>query len=105
MRENVLAIRLSGDEWDEIEDMAEAAQLPLSTYVRSFILTQKPPAPKVSGIDAEAVAALNRIGSLLNQIARVGNTSKAFSTADIQGVTAVRERLSAIASQLEGDRT
>lgn len=105
MRENVLAIRLTDDEWNEIEDMAEAAQLPLSTYVRAFVLTQKPPAPKASGIDAEAVAALNRVGSLLNQIARVGNVSKTFSAADIDGVTAARERLSAIAAQLEGDQT
>jgi hypothetical protein len=105
MRENVLAIRLTDEEWNDIEDMAGAAQLPLSTYVRAFVLTQKPPAPKASGIDAEAVAALNRVGSLLNQIARVGNTSKTFSAADIRGVTAARERLSAIAEQLEGDQT
>lgn len=105
MRENILAIRLTDDEWAEIEDMAGAAQLPLSTYVRAFILTQRPPKRKSSGVDAEAVAALNRVGSLLNQIARVGNTSGTFSTADIRGVTAARERLSIIAAQLEGDQT
>jgi hypothetical protein len=102
MRENILAIRLGDNEWDKISDMAEAVRLPMSTYVRSFILTQSPPKPKATGVTVEAVAALNRMGALLNQIARVGNTSKTFSAVEVERVTAARKRLGQIADQLAG---
>jgi hypothetical protein len=102
MRENVLAMRLGDDEWDQIADMADAVRLPMSTYVRAFILTQKPPQPKALGVSIEAVAALNRVGALLNQIARVGNSSRTFSAADVERVTATQKRLREIADQLQG---
>ncbi|WP_417249281.1 plasmid mobilization protein [Celeribacter sp.] len=103
MRENILQIRLSDREWDHIADMAGSVSLPMSSYVRSFILTQTPPKPKASGVTVEAVAALNRVGALLNQIARVGNSSKAFSAAEVGRVTAARERILEIATELTGD--
>lgn len=103
MRENVLAIRLDDDEWKRIADMAGSVSLPMSSYVRSFILTQRPPKHKASGVTVEAVAALNRVGALLNQIARVGNTSGTFSAADVDRVTAARKHLHEIATELTGD--
>lgn len=103
MRENILAIRLDDDEWNRIADMAGSVSLPMSSYVRSFILTQRPPKPKATGVTVEAVAALNRIGALLNQIARVGNSSKTFSAAEVGRVTAARKRILEIATDLKGD--
>ena len=103
MRGNILAIRLDDDEWNSIADMAESVSLPISSYVRSFVLTQRPPKPKASGVTVEAVAALNRIGALLNQIAKVGNIAKTFSTADVDRVTAARKRILEIAETLNGD--
>ena len=103
MRENILAIRLSDDEWNRIADLADLVRLPTSTYVRAFILTQRPPKPRASGVTVEAVAALNRVGSLLNQIAKIGNSSKTFSAAEIAGVTAAQKRLVEIADQLSGE--
>lgn len=103
MRENILQIRLSDREWDHIADMAGSVSLPMSSYVRSFILTQTPPKPRASGVTVEAVAALNRVGALLNQIARVGNTSGTFSAADVDRVTAARKHLRQIATELTGD--
>ncbi|MGK8233925.1 plasmid mobilization protein [Roseovarius sp. MS2] len=103
MRENVLAIRLDDDEWNRISDMAGSVSLPMSSYVRSFVLTQKPPKPKATGVTVEAVAALNRIGALLNQIARVGNSSKSIPAAEVMRVTAARERILEIATKLTGD--
>lgn len=103
MRHHVLAIRLDDDEWDQITDMARAVSLPTSSYVRSFILTQQPPKPRATGVTVEAVAALNRLGSLLNQIAKVGNSSKTFSATDVRDATAARERILEIATKLTGD--
>lgn len=103
MRQNILQVRLSDEEWNEIYTMAGSVSLPMSSYVRSFILTQKPPQPKASGVTVEAVAALNRIGALLNQIAKVGNTTKTFSAADVERVTAAQKRILEIAETLNGD--
>ena len=103
MRENVLAIRLHDDEWNRIAAMAGSVSLPMSSYVRSFILTQQPPKPKATGVTVEAVAALNRVGALLNQIARVGNSSKSIPAAEVMRVTAARRRILEIATKLTGD--
>lgn len=102
MRENILAIRLADDEWNQISDMADVVRLPMSTYVRAFILTQSPPTPRAVGVTVEAVAALNRVGALLNQIARIGNISKSLSSSDIDQITTARERLGNIADNLSG---
>lgn len=104
MRQNVLKIYLSDAEWDHVVGMAESVSMPMSGFARTFLVTQRPPRPKASGVTVEAVAALNRCGTLLNQIARVGNSSKSFSAAEVRAVTAARERLLAIAEQLTGDR-
>lgn len=103
MRENILAVRLSDSEWNHIADLANQVRLPMSTYVRAYILTQKPPKPRAAGVSVEAVAALNRVGALLNQIAKIGNSSRTFSATEIAGVTAARKRLVEIADQLSGE--
>ncbi|WP_340240375.1 hypothetical protein [Sulfitobacter pontiacus] len=100
MRQNVLKIYLDDNEWDHVVDMAASVSMPLSGFARTFLVTQKPPQPKASGVTVEAVAALNRCGSLLNQIARIGNSSQTFTAAEVRAVTTARERLLAIASQL-----
>jgi len=103
MRQNLLKVYLDDTEWDHVVDMADAVSMPLSGFARTFLVTQKPPKPKASGVTVEAVAALNRVGSLLNQIARIGHASKTLSTADVLKLTAARERLLALALTLSGD--
>lgn len=105
MRQNILKIYLNDDEWNHVVGMAETVAMPLSGFVRTFLLTQKPPRPRATGVTVEAVAALNRTGSILNQIAKIGNTSKTFSAAEVRAVAAARERLLSIATQLEGGST
>ena len=105
MRQNVLKIYLDDHEWDHVVEMAETVAMPLSGFVRTFLLTQKPPSPRATGVTLEAVAALNRTGALLNQIARVANRSQTLSAAEIRGVAAARERLLSIATQLGGGST
>lgn len=102
MRQNVLKIYLSDAEWDHVVGMAESVSMPMSGFARTFLVTQSPPKPKASGVTVEAVAALNRCGALLNQVARVANSSQTLSQAEIREVTAARERLLGIAEQLEG---
>ena len=77
--------------------------MPLSGFARTFLITQRPPRPKAAGVTVEAVAALNRTGALLNQIARVANRSQTLTAAEVRGVTAARDRLLAIAETLAGD--
>lgn len=105
MRQNLLKVYLDDAEWNRVVDMADAVAMPLSGYVRAFLMTQQAPAPKARGVTAEAVAALNRNGALLNQLARIGHASKTLSAADIRELTAARERLLAIARDLNGDTT
>jgi len=105
MRQNLLKVYLDDHEWDAVVDMADAVSMPLSGFVRTFLVTQKPPKPKATGVTIEAVAALNRVGSLLNQIARIGHASKTLSAADVRQVTAARDRLLALALTLDGDPT
>ncbi|QOL82652.1 hypothetical protein [Pseudooceanicola spongiae] len=104
MRQNVLKIYLSDAEWDHVVGMAESVSMPMSGFARTFLVTQKPPRPKASGVTVEAVAALNRCGAFLNQFARVACRSQTLSPAEIREVTAAREHLLAIAEQLTGDR-
>jgi hypothetical protein len=103
MRQNLLKVYLDDAEWDHVVDMADAVSMPLSGFVRTFLVTQRPPKPKASGVTVEAVAALNRVGSLLNQIARIGHASKTLPAADVLKLTAARERLLALALTLSGD--
>ncbi|TMV88193.1 hypothetical protein FGG78_17510 [Thioclava sp. BHET1] len=104
MRQNVLKIYLDDNEWDHVVKMAATVSMPLSGFARTFLVTQRPPRPKASGVTVEAVAALNRCGALLNQVAKIGNSAKTFSAAEVQAVRAARQRLVAIAEQLTGDR-
>ena len=105
MRQNLLKVYLDDTEWDAVVDMADAVSMPLSGFVRSFLLTQKPPQPKARGITAEAVTALNRLGALLNQLARIEHASKTLSAADLREIADARKRLLAIAKDLKGDST
>ena len=99
----MLKIYLDDDEWNHVVGLAENVAMPLSGFARTFLITQRPPRPKAAGVTVEAVAALNRTGALLNQIARGANRSQTLTAAEVRGVTAARDRLLAIAETLAGD--
>ncbi|MFY0624603.1 MAG: plasmid mobilization relaxosome protein MobC [Pelagimonas sp.] len=90
-------------EYDAIEDMAVSCGLPTSTYVRTFVLSGEPLQPKISDIDAQAVVALNRIGALLNQIARVANSTGEVAPADIDHIRHAIAQLDDLKTQISGD--
>lgn len=68
-RSEFVRLRLTIGERDRIEQQADAAGLPLSSYCRRVLLGHKV-RPAITAVDAAALADLNRVGVNLNQIAR-----------------------------------
>lgn len=73
-RKKRLELQLHDSERDEIARRAGAVGLCAATFVRYAALDYPMPAKRVN-IEAEAVAALNRVGNNLNQIAKAANKS------------------------------
>jgi hypothetical protein len=79
-------IALTPEEYAVVEDWARAAGLTVSSYGRAVLFgtpgprAQRTP-PVNAGLLASAIAALNKIGGLLNQVARVLNAGGAISLA------------------------
>ena len=90
---------MSDPERAEIAKRANALGLPVAAYMRSIVLGSEPPARR-AGVDAEAVASLNRIGANINQIAKVGNASKTLSPAQIKALAALHTQIKQTASQI-----
>lgn len=81
-------VPLTESEREEIKNRAAALGLPVAAYMRSVVLGAEPPARR-AGVDAEAVAALNRVGSNLNQIAKIGNKSGTLNAGQLKALGAV----------------
>jgi hypothetical protein len=85
-RTKSLQIALTPEQYAVVEDRARAAGLTPSSYGRAVIFgtpgprAQRTP-PVNAGLLAHTIAALNKIGSLLNQIARVLNAGGAIGLA------------------------
>lgn len=87
-REKRLHVPMTDSERDNIRRKAEAHGLTVASYMRSAALGMEPPARR-AGVDAEAVASLNRIGSNLNQIAKVCNAKGALNPGQLKALGAV----------------
>lgn len=105
MRTEKLAICLTPEEFDEIESRAVAVGMPNSTFVRASILSMEPPAPRISDMDAVAIAAINRVGSLLNQIARHQHINNHLSPRAIEQLKDAYRRLMKIVAKIEKGET
>jgi len=92
-------VPLSESERAEIKARARALGLPVAAYMRSVVLGVEPPARR-AGVDAEAVAALNRLGSNLNQIARVGNKSGTLTAPQIKTLAALHTQIKQAAGKI-----
>lgn len=79
-RTRFVGVRFTPDEYAQLEALAHAAEVELSAYVRSVLVSAKVP-KRARGKSADmemlgkTLVALNRIGSNLNQIARKANLS------------------------------
>lgn len=98
-RDRILQVPLTDPERAEIKSRADTLGLPVAAYMRSVVLGVEPPARRV-GVDAEAVAALNRVGSNLNQIAKVGNASGTLNAAQIKALAALHSQIKRAATQI-----
>jgi hypothetical protein len=80
IRNNLISIRLTENEYHSVASLAQAAELANADYVRSVVLTKRPiRAFRRSSVDqillAKALGELGKIGSNINQIAHVMNAS------------------------------
>lgn len=91
-RDRILQVPLTDPERVEIKSRAETLGLPVACYVRSVVLGVEPPVRR-AGVDAEAVAALNRVGANLNQLARIGNKSGTLNAGQIKALGAVLSQI------------
>ena len=92
-------------EFLEIDEKARTAGLSRASYARAVILgSPGPRAKRAPTVNAEALAhataALNKVGSNLNQMARILNSSGAFTTAR-ECLAALAETRAAVARILE----
>jgi len=87
-RRHTIGVRCSTAEFVLIEDKARSAGLSRGSYARAVLLgTSGPRAKRSPPVNAEALAlataALNKVGSNLNQIAHVLNSGQAAGSRDI----------------------
>ena len=84
-RNNTIKIRVSDDEKASILKFAEKARMNISTYIRNSALQDK-----VVIIDNAALykllSSLRMIGSNINQIAKVANSTDALYSADMKDI-------------------
>jgi hypothetical protein len=100
-RSRNLKIALSEGEYDVLFGQAEESGISMAGVVRSAVLGL--PLPKRRArIDVEAVAALNRLGSNLNQLVRTANSSGVLTAPQIAAVGGVLKKVAALSAQIHG---
>jgi len=99
-RNNRIEFTVNATERESIEAKARAAGLPVAALARSAILGLNLPVRRVN-VEAEAVAALNRVGSNLNQLARIGNASGTLSKEQIRALSGLYQRIGNTVHQIE----
>jgi hypothetical protein len=82
---------------------AEANGLSLAAYARMTMLLTEPSDPKArrNVVDRAAVAAINIVGSNINQIARTANESKTMSPDQIRALAVMYKKLQHIVQQID----
>lgn len=92
-------ILLADGEKIAIADRARACGLSEAAYIRMTALGVEIPVRKTA-IEAETVAALNRIGANINQIAKVGNSSGSLTPDQVKVLIATHQGLTKIAGRI-----
>lgn len=102
-RTHRLELMLNDAERETIARGAAATGLTMAAFARQAMMIDQPVTAlaKAHIVDRAAVAALNAVGSNLNQIARVANATKALSPQNMAALSAVYKRLRVIVQQIE----
>ena len=98
-RNNVIKLTVSDDEFQKISDKAFDAGLSLAALTRSAALALPIPQPKFD-IDRQAVAALNRVGNNLNQIARVAHAERLLTPDQIEALGEVLQAVEDVTQRI-----
>jgi uncharacterized protein (DUF1778 family) len=87
-KDKVVRMRLSADELASIEQAAQAADLTVSSFLRSLLLEGAGVQPLLAEQDRMVMGFLademRAVGSNLNQLARVMNSARSVQGADLQ---------------------
>lgn len=97
-RDSRVAFRVTGAELEAIGREADAAGVSLSAYCRRVVLRHRV-APAASVTDAAALAALNRVGVNLNQVARHLNIHGALPVDLAETLAEVRAAVEVLAGE------
>lgn len=105
----VVRIRLLDEERDALHAKAEAAGLTVGAYLRQAGLgyagMRARRAPRVNAVLlAQAIAALNKAGSNLNQIARRGNYGMGIDPETAQTLSATRAAVQQMVAAAKGEQ-
>ena len=102
-RTHRLELMLSDAERDIVAASAAATGLTMAAFARQAMMIDQPVSARAKAhvVDRAAIAALNSIGSNLNQIAKVGNATGKFSPQNLHALKAMFAKLSAIVRKIE----
>ena len=78
------------DEWNRIEELAAGCKMKTATYIKQMALNGR-----IINLDLkdyhEYISALNKIGSNINQIAHIANSSGYVTSDELQRIERFRE--------------
>ena len=103
-RTKQLKVTLSDSEYDVLARRSKEFGVSMSGVIRSAVLGLPLPRRRVK-VELEAVAALNRIGSNLNQLVRTANATGCLTPAQVSATGGVLKRVRALAKLIEGEST
>ena len=106
-RTHRLELTLNDAEREIIVRGAAATGLTMAAFARQTMMIDQQVTTRAKAhiVDRAAVAALNAIGTNLNQIARVANATKALSPQNMAALAAIYKRLRVIVQQIESPPT
>jgi len=99
-RTKQLKVTLSDSEYDALAQRSEEFGVSMAGVVRSAVL--RLPLPKRRAkTDIEAIVALNRVGSNLNQLVRAAHSTGCLNDAQIAATGTVLKQVKALAARIE----
>lgn len=99
-RPHRIEFRAAPEEWRSINEKAKQTGIPVATYARHSALMQPMP-ERSTRIDIESVAALNRLGSNLNQIAKSAN-GRGLTPPQVQALAILGRKINDAVNNLKG---
>jgi hypothetical protein len=99
-RTKQLKITLSETEYDALARRSKEFGVSMAGVIRSAVLRLPLPKRRIK-VELEAVAALNRIGSNLNQLVRTANATGCLTPAQVSATGGVLKQVRALAKLIE----